>query len=435
MDWKEKYASKIVSAEEAAASLSPSDTIVTAMGTSIPYALLDVIAEDHERLSGMTICLGSAARPMKLYTTECSGDINIVNFFFNALERAYMPLGARMSYQAMHLSRTTCDRQFDHVPTVCIMAGTPPDENGMISLGPCPVDAAFLDICGKTIVQINDRLPFTFGKDCMFPADRVDMFVECSQQISAMPPDKASPEELTIGGFIAERVPDGACIQLGIGGIGAAVGSFFKDKHDLGIHSEMFVEPMVDLMECGAVNNSRKNFMPGKAIAGFAMGSRRMYDFLDGNRDIEFRPFSWVNDPRVISQNDNLVSINGALQIDLTGQVCSESIGQKQFSGTGGQLDFVRGSQWSSGGMSFIALPSSRVTKAGERLSKISLTLPLGSAVTTPRSDVQYIVTEYGVADLRNRTLDERARRLISIAHPDFRDELTAEAKKAGLII
>ena len=207
-------------------------------------------------------------------------------------------------------------------------------------------------------------------------------------------------------------------------------------RKDLGIHTEMFVETMVELMKCGAVNNSKKNICRGFTTYGFANGSRKMYEFMDHNEHIEARPFRWVNDPRIIAQNDNMVSVNGALQIDLTGQVCAESIGQKQYTGTGGQVDFVRGARWSKGGMSFIAMPSSRIdSKTGKRVSKISLTLPLGSAVTTLRSDIQYFVTEYGIADLEDEPLDVRAKRLIEVAHPDFRDELRFEAKKPGLII
>lgn len=435
MDWREQYKEKMLTLSEAAEKLRARDTVVTSMGTSVPYALLDAIAARYEELRGMTILLGSTAKPSKLYTPKVSQAIEIKNFFYNAIERTYIPLGARMSYQAMHLSSTTADRLINHRSNVLIVAGTPPAEDGLISLGPCPLDMAMLDSCERVIVQINESMPYVHGVDTMLPVERATWLVDKTEQISTLPPDTASPEEEAIGALIAERVPDGACIQLGIGGIAAAAGMFFKDKRDLGIHTEMFVDTMVMLMECGAVTNARKNFHPGKTLIGFGMGGRHMYEFMDGNKDIESRPFHYVNDPRVIAQNDNMISINGAMQVDLTGQVCSESIGQKQFSGTGGQLDFVRGAQWSKGGMSFIALPSSRVTKDGTRHSKITLTLPLGSAVTTPRSDVQYIVTEYGVADIRNGTLDERARKLIAVAHPEFREQLMSDAKKAGLII
>ena len=240
---------------------------------------------------------------------------------------------------------------------------------------------------------------------------------------------------MKIAGHIVERVPDGATIQLGIGGVASAIGGFLKEKRDLGIHTEMFVNALVDLLKCGAANNSKKTLLPGKTVLGFSLGSQEMYDFMDHNPDIEARPFEFVNDPRVIAQNDNMISINGAMQVDLMGQVCAESIGPRQFSGTGGQADFVRGANWSRGGMSFLALPSTLTTKSGEVKSKISAVLPLGSVVTTPRADVQYVVTEYGVADLRNEPLDVRAKRLIAIAHPDFRDKLTYEAKQAGMLI
>ena len=278
-------------------------------------------------------------------------------------------------------------------------------------------------------------MPYVYGEGAVIPADKVTWMVEAEEPICELGRAEPSEAEIKIAGNIVDRVPDGACLQLGIGGVASAIGGFLKEKRDLGIHTEMFVNELYDLIACGAVNNSRKTLMPGKTVLGFSLGSREMYDFMDHNHDIEARPFAWVNDPRVIAQNDNMVSINGAMQVDLMGQVCAESIGPRQFSGTGGQADFVRGANWSKGGMSFLCLPSTLTTKSGEVKSKISCALPLGSVVTTPRADVQYIVTEYGVADLRNEPLDVRAKRLIAIAHPDFRDQLTFEAKKAGFIV
>ena len=292
-----------------------------------------------------------------------------------------------------------------------------------------------LDSYDTAIVQINRRMPFVFGEGTVIPADRVAWMVEAEEDLPILPSAEPSEAEVKIAGHIVDRVPDGACIQLGIGGVASAIGRFLKDKRDLGIHTEMFVNALVELLKCGAANNSRKTINPGKTVLGFSLGSQEMYDFMYRNPDIEARPFAYVNDPRIIAQNDNMVSINGAMQVDLMGQVCAESIGPRQFSGTGGQADFVRGANWSRGGMSFLALPSTLTTKSGEVKSKISAVLPLGSMVTTPRADVQYVVTEYGVADLRNEPLDVRAKRLIAIAHPDFRDRLTYDAKQAGMII
>lgn len=432
MGWREHFAEKLLSLDEAADRI-PADSIVLAsMGVGVPYALLDAATKRSE---GFTLYIGNVASPTKAFLPPFNQKIEVKNFFFGPVERASAKFRPRLSYQAMHLSDMSYDREHIHRAEVVLIQAAPPDENGMLSQGACPLSVSAIAPGALVICQINDRVPYVPGDGVMLPAERVDWFTETSAALYPLMPSEPSEQEVAIAGHIVERVPDGACIQLGIGSIATAVGGFLREKKHLGIHSEMFVEPMVDLIECGTVDNSRKTLMPGKTVFGFAAGTQRMYDFLDAARDIEARPFAWVNDPRVIGQNDNVVSINSALEIDLTGQVCAESIGQTQFSGTGGQLDFVRGARWSKGGQSFIAMGSSRVDKAGVRHSKISLTLPLGSAVTTPRADVQYIVTEYGCIDLRNRPLDERARLLISIAHPDFRDELTESAKKAGLIL
>ena len=212
------------------------------------------------------------------------------------------------------------------------------------------------------------------------------------------------------------------------------VGKNLKHLKDLGIHTEMFCDTMVELIKCGAVNNSKKKVLPGKTVFGLCQGKKITYDFLDHNTEVEMRSTSWVNNPYIIGRNDNVVSINSALAVDLTGQVCAESIGLRQYSGAGGHCDFVRGARASNGGQSFIAFYSTYNKKDGTVGSKIDLTLPLGSVVTTRRNDVHCIVTEYGVADLRYKSIEERAKALISIAHPDFRDELTFGAKKAGLI-
>ena len=435
MDWREKYKSKLATPEEAAKQIQPGDVLCCSLAAGIPYATLDALAGEAERLKGTRIDLGMGLKPIRPYMAKFNGLVDVRSLFWGPLERTFIKTGSKIAYQPIHLSDTTLDRTDFHRATVVLAAGTPPDETGMISLGPCPLDEVMCHTCRTVIVQINEQLPYVPGVGCMFPVDKVDILVDKSEALPSIDPIPPSADEAKIAAYIVERVPDGACIQLGIGGLGTAVGGFLKEKKELGIHTEMFVESMVDLIECGAVTNSRKQLCPGKNVFGFAIGSKRMYDFMDHNDSFQTRPFAWVNDPRIIAQNDNVVSINGALQLDLMGQVCAESIGQQQYSGTGGQVDFIRGAHWSRGGMSFIALPSVRMDKAGNMFSKISLTLPVGSAVTTLRADVHYVVTEYGCVDLRNEPLEIRAKKLISIAHPDFRDNLTAEAKRAGLII
>ena len=436
MDWREKYASKLVGMDEAVRKIKSGDTLCAGIATGVPYKFLDALADySLENLENVEFYHGAGFKPYKLGLPQYNGHLNVKSFFYGPVERAFVGYGSHFPYQPIHLSQTTRDRTVTHRGNVLLAAGTEPDENGMISLGPSPMGGDMLDYYDTVIVQVNKQMPYVYGEGAVIPADKVTWMVEAEEPICELGRAEPSEAEIKIAGNIVDRVPDGACLQLGIGGVASAIGGFLKEKRDLGIHTEMFVNELYDLIACGAVNNSKKTLMPGKTVLGFSLGSREMYDFMDHNHDIEARPFAWVNDPRVIAQNDNMVSINGAMQVDLMGQVCAESIGPRQFSGTGGQADFVRGANWSKGGMSFLCLPSTLTTKSGEAKSKISCALPLGSVVTTQRADVQYIVTEYGVADLRNEPLDVRAKRLIAIAHPDFRDQLTFEAKKAGFIV
>jgi acyl-CoA hydrolase len=261
--------------------------------------------------------------------------------------------------------------------------------------------------------------------------NEVDAICEYHRPIPELPSKVISYTDQIIGNNIAEIVPNGATIQLGIGGIPNAAAVALKDKHELGIHSELFTESMVYLIEQGIVTNSKKSIHEGKSIATFALGSKRMYDFINDNIGIEFHPVDYVNDPYVIGMNDNLISINSCLEVDLFGQVSSESLGSRQYTGVGGQVDFVRGAANSKGGKSIIAIQS---TAKNETISKIKPMLTAGSIVTTSRNEVDYIVTEYGVAKLKSKSISVRVKELINIAHPKFRDELTFESKKMNLI-
>ncbi|NMA15508.1 MAG: 4-hydroxybutyrate--acetyl-CoA CoA transferase, partial [Clostridia bacterium] len=246
-----------------------------------------------------------------------------------------------------------------------------------------------------------------------------------------LPSPPLTETDKAIGQYIADRVKDGSVIQLGIGGIPNATALALCSKKDLGIHTEMFTDGMIDMIEAGAVTNRRKNIHREKSIATFAMGSQRLFDYLDDNLGVEFYPVDYVNDPYLVAQLDNFVSINACVEVDLIGQVCSESIGTRQFSGTGGQVDFVRGASKSKGGQAFITTYST--AKKGT-ISKIVPTLTPGAHVTTSKNDVDMVVTEYGVAKLKGKTASERARELIAIAHPDFRAELTQAAQKMFLL-
>ena len=297
---------------------------------------------------------------------------------------------------------------------------SPPDEHGYCSLG-VSVDytKTAAEEADLVIAQVNQNMPRTLG-DSFLHVTRFDCIVESCTPVIELPPPKISQVERAIGQNVAQLVRDGDTLQLGIGAIPDAVLRFLGDKNDLGIHSEMFSDGVVELVERGVINNRRKTLQPGKSVAAFLMGTRRLYDYAHRNPAVMMAPVDYVNDPRVICQNDNMVSINSCVQVDLMGQAASETVGYKQISGTGGQVDFIRGAAMSRGGRSILAFPS---TVKG-RTSKIVPLLDEGAAVTTSRDDVDYVVTEYGAAHLKGRTLRDRARALIQIAHPDFRPDL-----------
>ena len=306
------------------------------------------------------------------------------------------------------------------------------DENGNFSLATTnSYSEAMLEKSKRVYREVNKYQPYVPGSLLINIKD-VDAIIENDHELAVLEPTVLDEKSILIGNYIAEQIPDGACIQLGIGAIPDAVGAALKSKHDLGIHTEMFTGSMVDLIECGAVNNSKKQIHTGKSVTTFAYGAQKIYDYFNNNPDVLVLPVDYVNDPNVICRNDNVMSINACVEVDLWGQVCSESIGSKHMSGSGGQVDYVRGATQSKGGKSFIAFES---TAKGGTISKIKSTLTEGAIVTTSKNDIDYVATEYGLAHLRGEPLSVRAKNLIAVAHPDFRDELTFEAKKRGIII
>lgn len=307
---------------------------------------------------------------------------------------------------------------------------SPPDDEGYMSVG-ISVDytKSLLDSVAYRVVEVNPNVPRVYG-DCRVHVSAVEALVESDDPIFELPNPPIKDADEAIGGFIAERIPDGATIQLGYGAVPSAVARHLLDHKNLGIHTEMFVDNMRMLMEKGVVDNTRKSLHPGKTLYTFCAGTRETYQFLHENPVIEGYPVEYTNNPSVIAQNRHMVSINATIAVDLTGQACSESIGPMQYSGTGGQLDFVRGAGLAEGGQSFIG---THATAKDGAVSSIVVDLPVGSVVTVPRTDMDMVVTEYGVAELRGRSLRERAQALIAIAHPKFRDALQEEARKRGL--
>lgn len=303
---------------------------------------------------------------------------------------------------------------------VALVQVTPPNENGRCSLGvSADYTVAAVEKAKLVIAQINDRMPYTYG-DTEISVNDIDLFVEHSAPITELAAPCIGAVERAIGRNCASLIRDGDTLQLGIGAIPDAVLQCLKDKRDLGIHSEMFSDGVVDLVESGVITNKAKTLHPGKFVATFLMGTKRLYNFVDRNPDVLMRCVDYVNHPLIAAQNDHLVSINSCVQVDLMGQIASESIGYRQISGVGGQVDFIRATALSKGGRAIIAMPS--ITRG---ISKIVPLLDEGAAVTTSRNDVDYVVTEYGIAKLWGKTLRDRAKALIEIAHPDFRDYLT----------
>jgi acyl-CoA hydrolase len=307
---------------------------------------------------------------------------------------------------------------------------SPMDEHGYFSLSlGADYTMAAIRKARAVVLEVNPNVPFANG-DCHIHISQVSALVESADPILEVPLPKIGPVQEAIGKYVANMIDDGSTLQIGYGGIPDAVVMQLTHKHDLGIHTEMIGDGIMSLVESGAVNCKRKNYLPGKIVATFALGSKKLYSFMHRNPMLEMHPVNYTNDPYLAGQNDNLVAINATLQIDFLGQCGSESLGPLPYSGTGGQVDFVRAANRSNGGKAFIVLPS---TAKNDTISRIVPTLTPGTHVTTSKNDINYVVTEFGVAQLRGKSGRERAKALIGIAHPDFRSELTEASRRMNL--
>ncbi len=434
MDYKAIYANKLMSLSDAAAKVESGWMIGMDAAAAHPAALVSAIAARAKagEISGVKIDTLLDVEPLECYADpELNGKFNGVSWFTGGYARKAVNAGYADFIPTYYRDIPgNVRRLYDY--DVFITEVSPMDKHGYFSLSTVSsMSEAKLDKAKRVFVVVNDRQPRAVC-GLQVHVSQVDAIVENNHELPVLPPVKLDDVSVTIGNLIAEQIPDGACIQLGVGTIPDATGMALKAKHDLGIHTEMFVDSMIELIECGAVNNSKKQIHRGQCVTTFAFGSKRIYDFIDDNPGIAILPVDYVNDPNVICRNDNMISINAAVEVDLMGQVCAESIGTRHLSGTGGQVDFVRGACQSRGGKSFIAFTS---TAKNGTVSKIQPTLTPGAVVTTSKNDVDYIVTEYGIAQLRGLPLSKRVANLIAIAHPDFRDELTFEAKKRGMMI
>lgn len=430
----DQYQERLRSPAEAASLIPDHSLVVFGNATAEPPALLKAVADrarsgdlTHLRMSSL---LPLAASADTILRPECAEVIQWESLFVSAFDRPLVERAEALVTPAYFHQVPRLYREFMPID-VAMICLSPMDRHGYMSLG-TSVDTsrAAMDTAGIVLGEINPQMPRVHG-DSWVHISELDAIIEHDAPLFELPIPPERPEDATMGSIISEMIPNGATLQLGIGGVPNAVAqSLFEHQH-LGIHTEMFVDAMVDLIEAGVADGSRKSFHPRKALYAFAAGSKRMYDFLDDNPHIEGHPVSYVNLPANIARNKDLISVNSTLQIDLTGQCGSESLGATQYSGTGGQHDYARGAFDSPGGKSIMAFYST--ARQGE-LSRVVSTLEPGTVVTTPRNEVHWVVSEYGAVNLKGLSTRERARGLIGLAHPRFRDELTHDGKRLGYL-
>jgi acyl-CoA hydrolase len=426
---------KYITAEQAVQLVKSNDHIVVGMTAAEPQNFMKILHTVADRVKNVVVSNCLPILEAEFFTNPKYIDsFKVAGWFYTATLRKYHKNG-NISFIPNHL-HLAGKKRFDHMkPNIFITAASMPDENGFISLSIQNVyERDAIDVADIVIIETNPNFPRTYG-DNQVHIDEVDYIIEADYPVPSIINSEPNEKDMLIGKEIAKYIPDGATIQLGIGGIPNAVAYFLKDKKDLGIHTEMFTNGMMDLIKEGVITGKQKNYMNGKHVCTFAFGSPELYKFLDNNKDVYFMRGIEANDPHVVGLNDNQISINTTIEVDLTGQVASESIGHVQFSGTGGQADTAIGAQNAKNGKSFIALYSTAMvrnkeTGEKEEISKIVTTLKPGAAVTLSRADVDYVVTEYGCVALRGTTIEERVKLLISIAHPKFRDQLLEEAKQ-----
>lgn len=417
---------RYMTAEEAVRLIENGDHVYIQGSTSTPEVLCRALADRGNELRNVTlysafaVCKGEAPYCRKEYL----GAFNVESFFVSNGVRRWIQEGYG----------STIPRFLGEVPAlmrdgtcrvdVALLNCSMPNEEGLVSFGvSADLATAAAECADRVIAQINPQMPFSYGDPVMHIND-LAAAVMVDDPLVEVPTATPSEDEIKIGNHIAELIPDGATLQIGVGGIPNAVIRALSNHKHLGLHTEAMTDGVLPLLEKGIIDNSRKKVMPGKSVASLALGSRRLYDYMDGNPDIIFKDVAWTNNPFIIAQNPRVISINSCLEIDLTGQICADSIGTRIFSGIGGQHDFVYGSQLSEGGISFLAM----LSKTAKGVNKIKPVLTEGAGVVTTRFQTNYVVTEYGAVDLRGKDLAQRAKLLISIASPEFREELEKAA-------
>ncbi|MCM2304662.1 MAG: 4-hydroxybutyrate--acetyl-CoA CoA transferase, partial [Elusimicrobia bacterium] len=426
------YLGKLVSIEEAVSRIKSGDDVIVAQCASEPQGCMAQFHTLTDR-EDVRVFAVLTLKPYPFFMDPAmKGRFELCSWFHSHGARQALKAGTgTVTYVPNMLHRAALDRIHAHKPDIFFGTCTPPDRHGYVSLSlGVTYEKDVIDAAGTVVLEVNPNLPRTFG-DTLIHVRDVDLFVEHAQDVPSLPVLPPGPVDLAIGAHFAELVPDGATLQFGIGGIPNAAAMALKGKKDLGVHTEMLVDSVMELYELGVITNRRKTLLKDKFVATFAMGTRKLYDWLDDNPTVELRRGSWVNDPAIIRRNSKMVSLNTALMVDFTGQVASESIGSTQYSGTGGQTDTAVGAKEAFDGEGKSVIATASTAKNGT-LSCIVPTLPEGAAVTLHRANCDHVVTEFGIAYMRGRTVRERTRNLIAVAHPDFRSDLTAQARKLG---
>ena len=431
MSWFDDYKNKLVSVEDAVSVVKSGDCVYMSGNAATPIKLLTALASRKDKLRSVEITHVLLLGEDPFSKPDMEGHFRHNSLFVGPADRQAVNEG-RADYIPVFLYEIP-DLFYSGAMKldVALLHLSPPDEHGFMSFGvECLASKAAAETAKLVVAQVNDKMPRTLG-DSFIHVSQVDKIVEVSEELPELPVKELTETEKSIGAHIAELVEDGSTLQLGIGGIPNAALKAMKDKRDLGIHTEMVSDSIIEAIEAGIITGAKKTLHPYKVIATFILGSKRAYEYAHNNPIFELHPTNYTNHPFIISQNENMVAINSAIEVDLTGQVCADSIGFKIYSGFGGQVDFIRGAAQSKGGKPIIALQS---TTKGDEVSRIVPSLKLGAGVVTTRADVHYVVTEYGVAYLHGKNLRERAEALIRVAHPKFRPWLEEEAKKRKLL-
>jgi len=435
-NWQDTYKSRITTPDEAVKAVKSGNRMFLTGNASVPLQLLAALVKRAPELENVEICHPLAICPSDYVSPEMEGHLRVNSMFISANVRKAVNEG-RADFTPVMLSEFPLLFKNGHLPLdVAFIHVSPPDQHGFCSMGAesgLTISAA--EVAKIVIAQVNEQMPRTLG-DTLMHVDRMHHIVplNCPLTEMAMSEDVDNDVVERIAAHIAGLIPDGATMQLGIGAIPNAVLKYLLDKKDLGIHSELISDGVIDLVEAGVLTNARKSIHPGKIVAGFLLGTKRLYEWVDNNPLVQLHRTEYVNDPFVVAQNDRMVAINSAIEIDLTGQVCADSIGPKMYSAVGGQLDFIYGASRSKGGVPIISMPSTSELRDGTVISKIVPMLKQGAGVVTSRNHVHFVVTEFGVAALYGKSVRQRAQALINIADPRFREEITRNARELHYI-